>query len=366
MSYDQSPSGRHNLDSLLSPHSTSSKSGVDKNAAQTNESHYTQQQQQQQHSASHHASDNAYRQSAPYQSPTQQQLRQKNEYSQRDLAYGQSQRDINTAISDYPESVYDQYTYPDAQAQKYSQTPVQPHYDERAPAPGHPEYSDYRDAYGRPEYGYTDAAAHVQHNYQQQHRGPVYEYDYEQHRHDRSAYAGSHGQQQQQQQQQPYMYESQRRHPSDEYYSRSYEYADSRTAYGQEPTSVEPVVDHGRAEQQPPPSSTVYYDDLSRYDYRSYAGAREPRTYEQVGHALDLDYASGQQPYRYSTTGQPIYSPHKNSPAPAAYPAEADYRPAAHGSSSQMYQRESPVYGSTSRYSADPYVSALEVLLLVR
>ncbi|KAJ1797964.1 hypothetical protein LPJ59_002803, partial [Coemansia sp. RSA 2399] len=236
MSYDQSPGSRHNLDSLLSPHSSSRKSGADKNTAQTNESHYAQQQQQ--HTASHHASDNAYRQSTPYQSPTQQQLRQKNEYSQRDLAYGQPQQDINAAISDYPESVYDQYAYPDTQTQKYTQTPVQPHYDERAPAPGHPEYSDYRDAYGRPEYGYIDAAAHGQHNYQQQqqqHREPVYEYDYEyeQHQRDRSAYAGGHGQQQQQ----PYMYESQRRHPSDEYYSRRYEYADSRTAYGQEPAS---------------------------------------------------------------------------------------------------------------------------------
>ncbi|KAJ1667015.1 putative DNA helicase ino80 [Coemansia sp. RSA 1813] len=369
MSYDQSPSSRHNLNSLLSPHS--SKSGADGDAAQNNESHYTQQQQQ--HPASYQASDNAYRQSAPYQSPPQQQQRpqhvqpRQNEYSQYDPIYEQPRPDMNTTVSDYPESVYDQYAYPDARVQKYSQT----QYDERASVSGHPEYSDYRDAYGRPEYGYTDAAARgqPQQYHYQQHRAPVYEYDYEYEQrrrehdahgvHDRSAYPRGDVQQTPQQ---PYAYDSQHRHASGEYYSRRYDY-DAARAYGQDPANVEPVVDHGHAAQQlPPPSSSGVY-----YDYRQGDIPPDSRgTYEQAGRAHERDYAmhapagdvSGQQSYRYGAAGPPVYSPYKGSPAPAIYPTEAEYRPNAHGSSSQVYQRESPVYGSTSRYSMDPYAAA--------
>ncbi|KAJ2552240.1 putative DNA helicase ino80 [Coemansia sp. RSA 1933] len=364
MSYDQSPGGRHNLNSLLSPHN-SSKSGVDGDAVQNNEGHHPQQQQQ--HPASYQTSDNAYRQSASYQSPTQPQQQQRNEYSRYDdhPLYGHSRQDT----ANYPDSVYDRYSYPDSRTQEYAQAPVQPHYDERAQVSGPTEYAGYRDAYGRPEYGYVDSAAHgqpqqyhYQQHQQQQHRAPAYEYDYEyaqRHRHDRSAYVGGEGQQ-------PYMYESQRRHPLDECYSRRYAY-DTAREYGQDPATGEPVADHGHPaqhqQQQQPPSSAVYYDGQQpRYDYRRDAIPRELGTYEQVGHAPEREYAPDQQHqqhYRYSASGQPVYSPYKNSPAPASYPAEADYRSSAnHGDSSRMYQHEPPVYGSASRYSMDPYAAA--------
>ncbi|KAJ2690101.1 putative DNA helicase ino80, partial [Coemansia sp. RSA 1285] len=378
MSYNQSPNSRHNLNSLLSPHS--SKTGADGSTAREKEGGYTQQQQQQQqqHPASFQSSDNAYRQNSPYQSPSSHQRQytqsQHNEYPQYDPVYGYSRQNARDGVEDYPTSVYDQYAYSEVQSQRPSQTHAHPRYDDRAQVSGYPEYSGYRDAYGRPEYGYRDSAAHgqdQQYHYQHQ-RAPMYEYDYEYEQRrrghdthgvrDPAAYAGDDGRQHAPQ---PYTYDSNYRHASDEYYAQRYEY-DTAQQYGQEPPpGVEPAVERGHASQRQQPATAAYYDDRARYEYRREGVPRESGTYDQERQVNEHGYVMNppigkfpaHQSYRYSTSGQPAYSSYKDSPAPAAYSAEVDHQSNAYGQSSRMYQRETSAYAPTSRYSTDPHAA---------
>ncbi|KAJ1988587.1 putative DNA helicase ino80 [Coemansia spiralis] len=383
MSYDRSPSSRHNLNSLLSPHSN--KSGADGDAAQRQESPY-----QQQHQSSYVVSDNAYRQAAPYQSPQPRQQPtqpQREDYARYDSRYGYPHRDTTADPGDYSASGYNQYAYSDAHSSSYPQG--------QAPASSHTGYSDYRENYGRTEYDYGDAAARgqsQQYHYQQP-QAPAYDYDYNQSRHghdahrtyDRSSYVRDDANRQQEQQ--PYTYDSQTAsHPTEDYYARRYDYS-SVQAYAQDPAGAS-VVDpnHHAQQQQQPSSSAVYYENQRHYDYRQdtipheHAAAYEPPEYApEQGYEIPTHPggASELQSYRYSAANAQAYSPYKHhrsheavvmhndgshpryrqSPVPTAYHTNVDYDASPHTASSHVYQRESSAYGAASGYPIDPYAN---------